>query len=62
MLKTAVQTKTAFSGLKTAPFSIFLKRLKTLQTANTENHQKDQNLNNFKETFFYSKKKLRNVS
>jgi tRNA A37 threonylcarbamoyltransferase TsaD len=56
MLKTAVQTKTAFSGLKTAPFSI-LKQLKPLQTSNTQNHQKDQNLINFKETFFYSKKK-----
>ena len=50
MLKTAVPTKTVFSGLKTAPLSIF-EQLKTLQTANTQNHQEDQILITFKNTF-----------
>ena len=62
MLKTAVPTKIAFSGLKTALFGIFFKQLKTLQTANTQNHQKDQNLITFQDTFFIAKKKLQKVS
>ena len=60
-VKTAVPTKIACTGLKTAPFCIFSEQLKTLQTANAKNHQKKQNLITFK-TFFNKKNKYQKLA
>ena len=48
--------KKSFERFENSSIQHFFKQLKPLQTANTQNHQKDQNLINFKGTVFYSKK------
>jgi len=41
---------------------VFFEQLKTFQAANTQNHQKDQNLITFKDTFFKQKKSYKKLA